>query len=142
MSDEFAFACKLLMRREHSEGELRRKMHTKWPESDEIDSVVEKLLDEGLLSDQRYCALFIRSRVARMQGPRKIRSELSRKLVADAEIELGLEEADIDWRDLAGQWLSRQKEMSNDYELKAKYYRRLVNRGFTHNQAMDALNAR
>ena len=36
----------------------------------------------------------------------------------------------------------RQKKMANDYEMKAKYYRRLVNRGFTHDQAMDALNTR
>ena len=142
MSDEFAYACKLLMHREYSEGELRRKLQTRWPESDDIESVVEKLLDESLLSDKRYCAAFIRSRVARLQGPRKIRSELSRKLVADADIEQGLEEADVDWRGLAAQWLSRQKELANDYEMKAKYYRRLVNRGFTHNQAMDALNAR
>ena len=130
------------MRREHSEGELRRKLHAKWPEYDEIDSVVEKLLEEGFLSDERYCAAFIRSRVARLQGPRKIRSELSRKLVADSHIEQSMAEADIDWRDLAVQWLSRQKKLANDYEMKAKYYRRLVNRGFTHDQVMDALNAR
>ena len=142
MSDEFAYACKLLMRREYSEGELRRKLHTKFPEFDDFDPVVQTLLDDGLLSDERYCAAFIRSRVMRMQGPRKIRSELSRKLVSESLIDQSLEEADINWRELAAQWLSRQKEFANDYELKAKYYRRLVNRGFTHNQAMDSLNAR
>lgn len=147
MSEEFTYACKLLMRREYSEGELRRKLHTKFPQSDDIGAVIGQLLDEGLLSDQRFCEAFIRSRVARFQGPRKIRAELSRKLVAEHTAERCMDAAGIGWRELAGQWLARQDEITREsekdqYELRAKYYRRLQNRGFTHDQAMDALNNR
>lgn len=147
MSDEYVYACKILSRREHSEGELRRKLNTKWPESDEIESTIDRLLNSGLLSDERFCAAFIRSRVARLQGPRKIRAELSRRSIADALADQALDEADADWRDLASLWLSRQKvhaysDESHDYKVRAKYYRRLVNRGFTHDQAMDALQGR
>lgn len=144
MSDEFTHACKLLMRREHSEGELRRKLKARWPDSDDIEVVIGQLLEEGLLSDERFCEAFIRSRVARFQGPRKIRAELSRKLVPDHIADRSLENSGIPWRELAAQWLARQGKIAQDsdnrqYEMRAKYYRRLVNRGFTHDQAMDAL---
>lgn len=142
MSEEYVYSCKILSRREHSEGELRRKLDTKWPESDEIEATIDRLLDTGLLSDERFCAAFIRSRVAKMQGPRKIRAELSRRQVADSIADLSLEIADINWRELASHWLERQNVVAGNFEMKAKYYRRLVNRGFTHGQAMDALNNR
>ena len=147
MSDEFTYACKLLLRREYSEGELRRKLQAKFPDNDDIGIVIGQLLDEGLLSDERFCEAFIRSRVARFQGPRKIRAELSHKLVAEHTAEQCLEAAGMNWRELAGQWLARQGEIAADseedqYQLRAKYYRRLVNRGFTHDQAMDALNSK
>ncbi len=142
MSDEFAYACRLLARREYSEGELRRKLKTRWPESDRLEETIRLLLDEGMLCDSRFAEAFVRSRVARLQGPRKIRAELSRRDVSETIVTQSLEESAIDWRDLARQWLGRQPEISNDYEMRAKYYRRLLNRGFTHDQAMDALNTR
>jgi regulatory protein len=142
LNEEFGYACRLLARREYSEGELRRKLQIKWPDSDEIDVVIGQLLDEGLLSDQRYSAAFIRSRVEKWQGPRKIRAELSRRAVPEDVAEQSLEAAAVDWRELASQWLARQSGISSDYQMQAKYYRRLVNRGFTHDQAMDALKGR
>ena len=141
MSDEFAYACKLLSRREYPEGEMRRKLNTKWPESEKIDETIELLLRENMLSDERYCSAFIRSRVSRFQGPRKIRAELSRRQLSDSMVDQGMAEAGIDWRDLAGQWLAKQGTDAGDYELRAKYYRRLMNRGCTHDQAMDALSS-
>lgn len=141
MSEEFAYACRLLARREYSEGELRRKLKNKWPDSDQLESAVRLLLDEGMLCDSRFASAFIRSRVMKLQGPRKIRAELSRRAVAEAVVEQSLDEAGIDWRELAGQWLDRQNDTANDYESRAKYYRRLLNRGFTHDQAMDALSS-
>ena len=140
MSDEFAYACKLLSRREYSEGEMRRKLDTKWPESEKVEETLELLLRENMLSDERYCTAFIRSRVSRFQGPRKIRAELSRRQLADALVDQAMSESGVDWRDLAGEWLAKQNMDAGDYEVRAKYYRRLMNRGFNHDQAMDALN--
>lgn len=135
-------AGRLLARREYSVGELRRKLETKWPESDEIDPAIERLLEEGLLSDRRFAAAFTRSRTARFQGPRKIRAELLGRSVAEADIDAALQEVGRSWTDLASEWLARQRVDASDYDSRAKYYRRLVNRGFTHDQAMDALSGR
>ena len=134
------FACRLLARREHSVGELRRKLETKWPGDDANDVVIDRLIDEGVLSDRRFAVAFVRSRVARLQGPRKIRAELMRRSVADSHFDEAVREVEKSWTDLALEWLSRQSGSATDYESRARYYRRLVNRGFTHDQAMDALN--
>jgi regulatory protein len=139
VSEVLQYACRLLARREYSAGELRRKLELKWPKSCELDVTLERLVSEGMIDDRRFTEAFIRSRVARLQGPRKIRAELKRRLVADQEITTALEDADLSWSEIAGQWLARQGQVPADYSSKATYYRRLVNRGFTHDQAMDAL---
>jgi SOS response regulatory protein OraA/RecX len=45
-----------------------------------------------------------------------------------------------EWPDLDAEWLERHRSGPLDFDEKSKYYRRLVNRGFSHDQAMDALN--
>jgi SOS response regulatory protein OraA/RecX len=48
----------------------------------------------------------------------------------------------VSWHQLAAEWLDRQQTGELDLKEKQKYYRRLINRGFTHGQAMDAVNQR
>jgi SOS response regulatory protein OraA/RecX len=43
------------------------------------------------------------------------------------------------WTELAAEWLQRQHPGPLDFDARKTFYRRLVNRGFTHDQAMDAL---
>ena len=62
------------------------------------------------------------------------------KGVADTVIAGELERQSGEWTDLATEWLQRQHPGLLDFDARTKYYRRLVNRGFTHDQAMDALN--
>lgn len=142
MSEIVAHACRLLARREYSTGELRRKLEKKWPDAEGIDLAIERLLQEGMLSDSRFAASFVRSRAARFQGPRKIRAELSGRSVAETDIQAALDGIDRSWADLASAWLARQGVDASDCDTRARYYRRLVNRGFTHDQAMDALHDR
>lgn len=130
----------MLARREHSVSELRRKLKGKYSEGDDIESVVRQLVDEGMVCDRRFAEAFVRSRTARWQGPRKIRAELVRRGVAEADIHAALDSDMTSWTDLAAEWLARQGRLDLDYETRAKFYRRLANRGFTHDQAMDALN--
>jgi len=133
-----AYAYRLLGAREHAVEELRQKLQRKWPDGD-VDGLVEALVEEHLLSDQRFVESFVRSRIQRSQGPLKIRSELRARGVSDALIGAELDGPRHDWTDLAAVWLRRQHPGSMEYMDKTKYYRRLLNRGFTHDQAMDAL---
>jgi regulatory protein len=134
----------LLGRREYSVFELAQRIRRKWPTLDPDDRTLGELLEalvaENLLSDERFAESFMRTRLQRFQGPLKIRSELRARGISDALTELALEMASGQWTDLAVEWLRRQHQGELTFEDRRKYYRRLVNRGFTHDQAMDAVN--
>lgn len=137
-----AFSYRLLGRREYSVFELGRRIRQKWSGTEGIDELTEDLLsalqEENLLSDERFVESFVRSRIARYQGPLKIKAALRDKGVSDALISIELE-AHSGWTDLAAEWLERQHSGPIDFDLKKKLYRRLANRGFTHADAMDAI---
>ena len=135
-----AFAYRLLGRREYSIHELDQRIRKKWPDAGEVDELVAALADENLVSDERFAESFVRSRIQRHQGPLKIRAELRARGVSEALISMQLESWSGQWTGLAREWLRRQIELPADFDQKQKYYRRLQSRGFTHDQAMDALS--
>ncbi len=139
-----AFAYRLLGRREYSVFELGQRLRQKWAEAGDIDALAEELLEalqqENLLSDERFVESFVRSRVNRHQGPLKIKAALRDKGVSDSLISTGLEAHSGEWTDLAAESLERNHPGPIDFDTKKKLYRRLANRGFTHAQAMDAIN--
>lgn len=135
---------RLLARREYAVSELHGRLCTKWRDAKEIhqlaDELVEDLVSEGSLSDQRYVNAFVRSKILRSQGPVKIRAELRQHQLPDALIEQALEQETEVWVDLAAAWLARQHGATQKFEDRARFYRRLINRGFSHEQAMRALD--
>ena len=137
-----AFAYRLLGRREYSIAELTRRLKQKWPEAESIDFLVEALVEENLVSDQRFAESFLRSRLERSQGPMKIKAALRAKGVADGDIAAALDAVAGQWTDLAAAWLRRSHPGELDFDDRKKFYRRLLSRGFTHEQAMDAINGR
>ena len=139
-NDMRAFAYLLLGRREYSLRELENRLRKKWPQAEGIEVLVAQLEGENLVSDERFAESFLRSRIRRNQGPVKIRAELKGRGVSDAVISNTLEAASPGWLELAMEWLQRQHPEKLSFEEKPKYYRRLLNRGFTHSQAMDAIN--
>jgi regulatory protein len=142
-SDLRAYAMRLLSRREYAVRELHSKVCNKWRGQDDIEFLADQLVDdlqqEGSLSDERYVEAFVRSRRQRSQGPLKIRAELRQKQLPDSLIEQYLDSEEQQWLDLASAWLARQDTGNLDFEGRAKFYRRLINRGFSHDQAMSAL---
>ena len=135
-----AFACRLLGRREYSRFELDQRLRRKWPGAEGVGELVDDLAGENLVSDERFAESFVRSRLQRHQGPLKIQAELRARGVTDSLIANELDTDRHDWTELAHEWLRRQHFGPIDFDQKKKFYRRLVTRGFTHDQAMDALN--
>ena len=139
-----AFAYRLLGRREYSVFELRQRLLQKWRGIEDIDvladELLEALVEENLLSDERFVESFVRSRINRYQGPLKIKAALRGKGVSDYLVSQKLEAHSDEWTDLATDWLARHHHGPIDFDLKKKFYRRLANRGFTHDQAMTAIN--
>lgn len=143
VSDLRAYAMRLLGRREYAVHELHIRLCAHWRGEECIQQLasqlVEDLVSEGALSDQRYVAAFVRSREQRNQGPIKIRAELRQRQLPEELIEQALDQDSEYWIHLASAWLSRQHRTELEFEERARCYRRLVNRGFNHEQAMDAI---
>jgi regulatory protein len=133
-----AFSYRLLGRREYSLVELENRIRRKWPEAEGVGSLVTQLAEENLVCDKRYAEAYTRSRVQRHQGPLKIRAAMRGKGVPDSIIAAAMGSQSGEWLELARSWLQRQHPGQLSFEDRQKYYRRLVNRGFTHDQAMDA----
>lgn len=134
---------RLLSRREYAVRELHSKVCNKWRGQSDIDLLADQLVNdlqqEGFLSDERYVEAFVRSRRQRSQGPLKIRAELRQKQLPDKLIEQFLDPEEEHWVEVASAWLVRRDAGNLDFEGRAKFYRRLINRGFSHDQAMTAL---
>ncbi len=94
-------ALDLLARREHSVAELRAKLVVREFDPDDIDAAIERLVADGLVSDDRFAAAFVAYRIRRGQGPIRIRGELQQRGVAGELIDLHLDSADVDWIELA-----------------------------------------
>jgi regulatory protein len=134
-------ALDLLARREHSRRELTRKLDARGFPDEVIAPVLDDLERSGTLAEARFTESFVRSRVAKGQGPARIRAELAQRGVADADTEGALREADVDWR--ATIRAVRRKrfgpELPRDYRERARQARFLEYRGFDSAQIRAAL---
>lgn len=134
-------AVMMLARREHSRHELMFKLTRDDYSADEASSAIDELIAAGLQSDERFCEVFIRSRVARGQGPIKIEAELRERGIDSASIALELEAAAVDWRQLAGEAL--QKRFGTppaDMKERARQLRFLASRGFSGEHSYAAID--
>lgn len=131
--DAYDVAVGLLARREHSRGELCQKLAERGFDDQAQQTALEALGEAGLQCDQRFVESFIRSRIARGQGPVRIRAELGRRGVDGHLIGQGLldAESEHDWSELAAQALEKRwPQVPTEAREKAKAMRFLAQRGF------------
>ncbi|RMQ40013.1 Recombination regulator RecX [Pseudomonas cichorii] len=88
----------LLARREHGRVELTRKLRQRGAPPELIESALDRLVDEGLLSESRYLESFVSSRARSGYGPLRIREELGQRGLQRADIEEALRECGVDWQ--------------------------------------------
>lgn len=134
-------ALRYLGRREHSVTELEGKLRQRGVETDTLEDVMAFLLDHDLVSDERYAEAWARTRAQKGYGPARIRAELRRKGVSDALIAQCLEPFEDAWYDEAQRWVERKHRGELDEKARARLYRGGMNRGFTHDQVMRAIDA-
>jgi regulatory protein len=137
-----AAAVRLLARREHSTGELRRKLLSRGHTAAAVDPVLEKLAGKRLVSDDRYVVSFVHHHSRRGQGPVRIRAELRQQGIADERIDRELETSGTDWRQLAGEVRRRKfgAALPRSLSERAKQARFLQYRGFEADQIRAALS--
>lgn len=135
MSEETALqvAVRLLARREHSQGELQKKLAQRDFDEQQIAAALLQLAEKDLQSDQRFAEMFVRSKTQQGQGPIRIRAELVQRGVAGSLVEAAFAEAQCDWLALAETVYQRRfgGGAADTYQEKAKRMRFLQYRGFT-----------
>ncbi len=87
-------AVKLLASREHSRLELTRKLAQRGYPSAAIESALDALVHDGLLSEARLADAYVAERLAKGFGPVRIRFELREKGLPDDLIEPHLDLGD------------------------------------------------
>jgi regulatory protein len=90
-------AMDLLARREHGRVELMRKLRQRGAPAELIEAALERLAEEGLLSEARYLESFVGYRARAGYGPLRIREELTQRGLARADVEQALRDSGIDW---------------------------------------------
>ena len=135
-------AMDLLTGREYSRAELTTKLNKKFESHSAIEQVLVDISEEGLQSDKRFAEAFIRSRIYRGHGLARLRQDIRQKGVADDLVAQALEDADINWYELAKDVAQRKfgDRQAADQREKAKRMRFLQYRGFNYEQIKYALN--
>ncbi|MFK0086477.1 recombination regulator RecX [Pseudomonas sp. NPDC090755] len=126
-------AMDLLARREHGRVELTRKLRQRGAPSELIDQELDRLTEEGLLSEARYLESFISYRSRSGYGPARIREELGQRGLQRSEIDQALRESDVDWTaQLRDVWQRKfSGQLPVDPRSRAQQTRFLVYRGFS-----------
>ena len=125
-------AMDLLARREHGRVELSRKLRLRGAPAELVDPALDRLAEEGLLSDARYLESFIRMRANAGYGPVRIREELAQRGLAREAIEQALRGSGFDWNaQLYEVWLRKFGELPGDQRERARQGRFLSYRGYS-----------
>ncbi len=133
-------AIQFLARREYSRAELATRMGAKGVESDEIHRTLDQLAEDGLQSDARFAEVFVRSRIARGQGPVRIRVDLGQRGVDEPLMTLAFEAESPDWQSLACQALAKRFDGPGATPReRAKRERFLAGRGFEFDHVRHAM---
>ncbi|HMM77906.1 MAG TPA: regulatory protein RecX [Gammaproteobacteria bacterium] len=147
MSDDPAVVARgralaALARREHSRQELERKLTARGLDAGVVGETLDRLAEQRLQDDERFVEVFVRSRIARGQGPVRIAQELRQRGIVETTVRDALAAAEVDWDALATQVLGRQfRARAADAKTRARQQRFLEYRGFTAAQIRAALRA-
>lgn len=137
-------AIRLLARREYARAELAVRLAAKGHAPEEIDACLDALAEQRLQCDVRFAESFVRSRVARGQGPLKIRAELMGRGIDREGIQAALRECEqsggVDWLVLATDTLARRfASPGATPRERARCERFLATRGFAAEQVHYAM---
>ncbi|MBK0060410.1 recombination regulator RecX [Pseudomonas sp. S44] len=126
-------AMDLLARREHGRVELTRKLRQRGATDELIEPALDRLAEEGLLSEARYLESFISYRSNSGYGPARIREDLSQRGLNRGDIDQALRESGVDWsarlRDVWQRKFAGQRPQ--DPRSRAQQTRFLAYRGFS-----------
>ena len=130
----YSAALKMLMRREHSQLELLKKLQLKGFDDSIINSSISLLAEQNYQSDERFSEAFILMRYNQGKGPLKIASELKGRGINEFNLNT------FDWSKLAKEVRIKKfgHDISLDFKDQAKQKRFLQSRGFGFDEISQA----
>jgi regulatory protein len=135
-------ALSLLGQHEYSQHLLKQKLISKGFDRELIAEVLQELVQQNWLSDQRFAENFVSYRAHRGYGPIRIQMELREKGIAAETIEGAICACDTEWEKLAAK--ERQKKFGDsaitNFAEKAKQMKFLQYRGFAPEQIKFAIS--
>ena len=126
-------ALGLLSRREHSVYELKQKLENRLKDLDkaELETTIQNLKDQNLLSDARFAAAVIKQKSSQGYGPKYIEMYLNSKNVSASDYDL--ESHNINWQKICEYQISKKLRSTKiDFKEREKISRFLSNRGFNY----------
>ena len=147
-------AMDLLARREHSRAELVDKLRRKFSEDTAgvaqlLPGVLDQLEQDGLLSDARFVAAYVRYRRSRGFGPLLIRQELRGKGVSSALLDAALASDTPEWLESLRELIARKlrpvysaEDAQEARKARQKLYRFCLSRGFSSELIESALRSK
>ena len=142
--DAYQKALGLLVRREHSRRELKRKLADRGAEPAQSEEALDRLADIGYQDDDRFAHALARTRAAAGYGPQRIRAELGTHALTSEQIAVALEACETDWPAAARALIKRRYPGPKlaDPKLRRKAIDFLLRRGFDHASAFAAVGPR
>jgi len=135
-------AMNLLARREHSRLELVRKLQARVEDRTLLDEALDRLIDDKLLDDERFCEAFVRMRANGGYGPVRVRSELKEKGVSDELAAQYMALHETDWFEQVHVVFEKKYGLNPETDAKnrARQQRFLAQRGYSFEQIKLALS--
>ena len=132
----YALALKMLIRREHSQLELSKKLQLKGFDDFDIKHSINLLIEQNYQSDTRFSEAFILMRYNQGKGPVIISSELKKRGIESFDLSI------FDWFNLAKEVREKKfgKNLPSDYKTQAKQKRFLKSRGFSFDEINKAFS--
>lgn len=129
-------ALELLTRRDYAQRELIQKLKAKGHPLHEIELVIHRLAETGLINEKRFTENYIRKQASKGQGPQSILIKLKAYGITDETIAELLKITDNAWfSEIHKVWQKRFKNtLPHDLKSRAKQMRFLQYRGFTREQ--------
>ena len=130
----YALALKMLIRREHSQLELSKKLQLKGFDDTDIKDSIDLLVEQKYQSDERFTEAFIEMRYNQGKGPVIISSELRKRGIESFDLSI------FDWFKLVKEVRKKKfgQNLPSDYKTQAKQKRFLASRGFSFDEINKA----
>jgi len=103
-----ACACRLLGAREYSLKQLKQKLHLKGYSTEATQAAIEFVRENGWLDERRFCESFVRAKLSRGLGLKRICYELQQNGIVQDMIHQVMENFDICWQDQCDQVAARK----------------------------------